>query len=77
MFCRLTLTYGSNDVGFELRVLLEHGCKTLTSEFSCTLTTMAVQDGKAAIVAHSLEVVLNHKLKQIKNGLAHCLNFVA
>lgn len=58
----LTLTYGAHDIGFELGVLLEHRSEALASEFSRTLSAMAVKDGKAAVKTCALKVVLNHKL---------------
>ena len=67
--CRLlTLTYRAHDIGLKLRVLLEHCCKTLASEFGCSLSTMTVKDGKAAVITRALKVVLHHKLlSQSKN----------
>ena len=41
---------------------LKHGGEALTSEFGRTLAAMSVKNGKAAVVAGSLEVVLNHEL---------------
>lgn len=58
----LTLTDWTKDISFKLWMLLKHGCETLSSELGRSLPTMTIEDGKAAIVAGSSEVVLHHIL---------------
>ena len=58
----LTLSDWAHDVGFDIGVEFKHRSETLASEFGGSLATMPVKNGKAAVVAGSFEVVLDHKL---------------
>ena len=58
----LTLSDWAHDVGLNIWVEFKHRGKTLASKFSGSLATMAIKNGKAAVVAGSFEVVLDHKL---------------